>query len=249
MTEAFLAPYLAARSGVGVQLGELRQRSDLAAARAHLNSLAPLIEAKLADMARVIELRRAQDMPAVIAAERDGQGKRLMDTIRAEIGSLAQIEESAQARHQAEFLSNMRLLSTIIIIATLITVLLALAFAYLVVRETRHRLKAAVHAETQHLLAVQQDVARKLQQTNRTLQVNENRLAVTLHSIGDGVIATDAEGRVTLLNPLAERLTGWKQEEAPVTRWTKSSASSARRHANPRPIRSGKPWPGAPYGA
>jgi PAS domain S-box-containing protein len=40
------------------------------------------------------------------------------------------------------------------------------------------------------------------------------RLRVTLHSIGDGVIATDAEGRVTLLNPVAEALTGWKNDEA-----------------------------------
>jgi PAS domain S-box-containing protein len=40
------------------------------------------------------------------------------------------------------------------------------------------------------------------------------RLRVTLHSIGDGVIATDTEGRVTLLNPVAEALTGWGSEEA-----------------------------------
>jgi PAS domain S-box-containing protein len=40
------------------------------------------------------------------------------------------------------------------------------------------------------------------------------RLRVTLQSIGDGVIATDAEGRVTLLNPVAEALTGWKTGEA-----------------------------------
>src|SRR5262249_45046901 len=33
-------------------------------------------------------------------------------------------------------------------------------------------------------------------------------------SIGDGVIATDAEGRVTLLNPVARALTGWGAEEA-----------------------------------
>ena len=37
---------------------------------------------------------------------------------------------------------------------------------------------------------------------------------MTLNSIGDAVIATDAEARVTLLNPLAERLTGWTQAEA-----------------------------------
>ena len=46
------------------------------------------------------------------------------------------------------------------------------------------------------------------------MQVSEEKLAVTLNSIGDAVIATDAEARVTLLNPLAEQLTGWTQAEA-----------------------------------
>jgi PAS domain S-box-containing protein len=40
------------------------------------------------------------------------------------------------------------------------------------------------------------------------------RLRVTLGSIGDAVLATDAEGRVAYLNPVAERLTGWSSEEA-----------------------------------
>jgi PAS domain S-box-containing protein len=40
------------------------------------------------------------------------------------------------------------------------------------------------------------------------------RLRVTLHSIGDGVIATDARGLVTLLNPVAEALTGWTSAQA-----------------------------------
>ncbi|HEX9920242.1 MAG TPA: PAS domain S-box protein, partial [Candidatus Methylomirabilis sp.] len=42
----------------------------------------------------------------------------------------------------------------------------------------------------------------------------EERHRTTLMSIGDAVIATDAEGRVELLNPVAEALTGWGQEEA-----------------------------------
>jgi PAS domain S-box-containing protein len=40
------------------------------------------------------------------------------------------------------------------------------------------------------------------------------RIAVTLNSIGDAVVATDSEAHVTLLNPIAERLTGWRQNEA-----------------------------------
>ncbi len=39
-------------------------------------------------------------------------------------------------------------------------------------------------------------------------------LRITLDSIGDAVIATDAEGRITSLNPVAETLTGWTRAEA-----------------------------------
>ncbi|TAL17491.1 PAS domain S-box protein [bacterium] len=43
---------------------------------------------------------------------------------------------------------------------------------------------------------------------------SEARYGTTLMSIGDGVITTDAEGRVELLNGVAEELTGWRKEEA-----------------------------------
>ncbi|OPL09752.1 MAG: hypothetical protein AVO34_04865 [Firmicutes bacterium ML8_F2] len=46
------------------------------------------------------------------------------------------------------------------------------------------------------------------------LQESEEKLAITLNSIGDGVIATDAVGVVTRMNPQAEVLTGWTAEEA-----------------------------------
>ncbi|HEY0513665.1 MAG TPA: EAL domain-containing protein [Thermoanaerobaculia bacterium] len=42
----------------------------------------------------------------------------------------------------------------------------------------------------------------------------KERAQVTLASIGDGVVRTDAEGTIDYLNPVAERLTGWKAEEA-----------------------------------
>ena len=46
------------------------------------------------------------------------------------------------------------------------------------------------------------------------LAAEKERLAVTLRSIGDGVITTDVEGNVVMLNTVAEQLTGWSQEEA-----------------------------------
>ena len=39
-------------------------------------------------------------------------------------------------------------------------------------------------------------------------------LYVTLRSIGDGVVVTDREGRVSYFNPVAEQLTGWSSQEA-----------------------------------
>ncbi len=46
------------------------------------------------------------------------------------------------------------------------------------------------------------------------LAEREENLRVTLHSIGDAVIATDLKGCVANMNPVAEELTGWKIEEA-----------------------------------
>ena len=48
---------------------------------------------------------------------------------------------------------------------------------------------------------------------NRAI-TSQRMYAVTLASIGDAVITTDARGWVTFLNPEAERLTGWKNMEA-----------------------------------
>lgn len=48
----------------------------------------------------------------------------------------------------------------------------------------------------------------------QALTLEKERLEVTLHAISDAVITADTEGRVMLLNPAAEVLTGWRQEEA-----------------------------------
>lgn len=53
-----------------------------------------------------------------------------------------------------------------------------------------------------------------LHQSEHALHEEKERAEVTLHSIGDGVITTDLQGRVLYLNPMAEILTGYTQAQA-----------------------------------
>lgn len=55
---------------------------------------------------------------------------------------------------------------------------------------------------------------RRLYQAETARAAGEALYGVTLASIGDGVITTDAEGLVDMLNPVAEQLTGWRGEDA-----------------------------------
>lgn len=66
-----------------------------------------------------------------------------------------------------------------------------------------------------------QAIARKLEkkveglkESERSLREKNQWLVAVIESIGDAVIATDPEGKIRLMNPIAEALTGWKQEDA-----------------------------------
>lgn len=56
--------------------------------------------------------------------------------------------------------------------------------------------------------------AQHWQEIEDSLRRQSRILEVTLASIGDAVLVTDAQGRVTFLNGVAERLTGWSSDEA-----------------------------------
>jgi PAS domain S-box-containing protein len=56
--------------------------------------------------------------------------------------------------------------------------------------------------------------AETLRQAQEEVRRTAASLRATLYSIGDGVLATDEQGRVTRVNPVAERLIGWREGEA-----------------------------------
>lgn len=88
-------------------------------------------------------------------------------------------------------------------------VLAVLGFFLLETREQDAEMVAIVSAVAAELGAL---VRRK--RIEQQLAETTERLAVTLQSIGDGVITTDRHGMVERLNPVAESLTGWDQASA-----------------------------------
>ncbi|MCE5247794.1 PAS domain S-box protein [bacterium] len=66
---------------------------------------------------------------------------------------------------------------------------------------------------TAGVVAVLRDITLR-RRAEEALAAEKERLAVTLRSLGDGVVATDVAGRVLLVNRAAEELTGWPREEA-----------------------------------
>ncbi len=58
------------------------------------------------------------------------------------------------------------------------------------------------------------EIALYKSQAEAKIRKTELWLAAVLRSVGDGVIASDTKGRITFMNQMAEKLTGWKQEDA-----------------------------------
>lgn len=87
--------------------------------------------------------------------------------------------------------------------------------------EYRHSLKRASEDEigelTDNFNRMTQAIRERVEQLKNSelaLFEEKERAQVTLQSIGDGVITTDINGYVELINPVAERLTGWKSHDA-----------------------------------
>lgn len=64
------------------------------------------------------------------------------------------------------------------------------------------------------LFGIVETLQEELDKKTNQLQQEKELAQITLQSIGDAVITTDVSGKIVNLNPMAERLTGWKISEA-----------------------------------
>lgn len=84
---------------------------------------------------------------------------------------------------------------------------------HLVWVQARGQIILDANGRIDHVIGVCFDISAQ-KEIEEQLATEKERLAVTLRSIGDGVIATDTLGRIVLMNDVAERLTGWTQADA-----------------------------------
>jgi PAS domain S-box-containing protein len=108
-------------------------------------------------------------------------------------------------------LSTYAVNKTIFWLSALLTLFVTgVAITLFITIKRRKRLERILAQEVEEHKATGQTL---LQERNN-LEAEKERLAVTLSSIGDGVITTDTESRVVLINQVAQWLCGWSQEEA-----------------------------------
>jgi PAS domain S-box-containing protein len=87
--------------------------------------------------------------------------------------------------------------------------------------EEERQLRIAALRNAEEILLARQraehelrDAKADLERKNEELLQQRELFAITLSSIGDAVITTDVQGKVTFLNPIAEKMTGWTSKEA-----------------------------------
>jgi len=210
----YLEPYFLVRDRVDGLVAALLAQTTNPEARQHLTIMAPLVAEKMLSVQVIVDYFTVHGTTKGMSLPMEASPKAIMDSFRAEKESYSRIEEAALERNQAAFKSNMGFLLGGVVALCVMMLGCALLVAYFLHRENQQRLRDYTLRETAHLLEQQKSANLALSETNIDLQASEAKLAVTLKSIGDAVLTTDAAGLVTMLNPLAEALTGWANQEA-----------------------------------
>ena len=193
--ESYLEPYDSALPRIRTDLDELTGSTRHSADPAGVSALRPMVASMLAVLARTIDGRRKGQ--AANATEY-AAGKQSMDAVRLLCDRLTKAEQERVNARAAAMHSRRDAVQLLILGGTaLIAALLCVAGVF------THRL-----IRSRDVLIQDYGIARDEARQER------DRLETTLRSIGDAVIVTDTLGRITLINPVAARLTGWSRPEA-----------------------------------
>jgi PAS domain S-box-containing protein len=149
------------------------------------------VAARLAEMARNLALRNEAGLEAAINGVASGRGRATMEALRLELDGMHQEEQRLLVARAAQTKQQYSRALVGEIIVTALALVTLWMFARLVRRnlDARATMAGAFHRDREEL-------------------------RVTLSSIGDGVIATDRNACITMMNRVAEDLTGWTLSEA-----------------------------------
>jgi PAS domain S-box-containing protein len=190
--DQYLEPYNSALQSVPAALDDLRHlAADNPRQQARIENLRPLVDGKLAELKKTIELRQARGSGPAIEEVLTGRGQQIMDRVRVVTQAMKDDELSLLAQRKERRLATARALIFTMAFGSGLLLIVLLAGTRAIDRHTAARARAEAAEKTQR-----------------------EWLQVTLASIGDGVIATDTEGHVTLINPVAAQLTGWAPQDA-----------------------------------
>ncbi len=204
----FLKPYEEVRERVKKELERLRSYSTTTTATAQVDKLIPLINQGFDFYASAIADTGTVDSRSLILQFTNGEGTQRTEAIRAAIREYEKLQTRQLQQYRSEHRKYMNYLFAFIILVSVFMLLFAQAFAYGIYRNIHQRLMDLVHLETKRSLDKQQAMNQQLNLAYITVQDSERKLDVTLNSIGDAVIATDCNSCVTLMNHVAEQLTG-----------------------------------------
>jgi PAS domain S-box-containing protein len=165
---------------------------------AELDGIARLIDQKLAELRETIDARRNGNFEAAVAIVRNNIGQQIMEELRASISRL-QARQAIALQSDARLSDETTRRRTAVFVLTGVINILFLSWAYQRINEAlKQRAKALDDANTR----------------GRELQEQKDLLSVTLASIGDCVLVADPAGRITFMNGVAEKVTGWTLDEA-----------------------------------
>jgi methyl-accepting chemotaxis protein len=143
--DAYLEPYQAALAGIAKTTDDLRAlTSDNPHQQGRIADMVPLIDFKLAELKRTIDLRRSQGLDAALRVVLTGEGKKAMDDIRKIVGAMDQDERDQLRERNTSAEQGAQATKTTIAFGSLLALLIVAVASYVITTSLNRQLGGAV---------------------------------------------------------------------------------------------------------